>query len=76
MSCKCGVCWPIDDKKHKYTISFGRSGLVETISPDERPYYNRLRELGLIFNTKQEAYAVAKSAITIAQTLQEQNDNE
>lgn len=66
----------IEAKKPKYTINFGRSGLVETIAPDDRPYYNRLRELGLIFNTKQEAYAVAKSAVTLAQTLQEHIEHE
>lgn len=65
-----------EEEKPQYTINFERSGLVEAIAPDNRPYYNRLKELGLIFNSKKDAYAVAKSAITLAKTLQEHSENE
>lgn len=38
-----------------YIINFGRQNLIEPIIDDGRPYYQRLRELGVLFDEREDA---------------------
>lgn len=38
-----------------YTINFSRQGCIETVIDDGRPAFQRLRELGVLFDSKQDA---------------------
>lgn len=41
--------------KKAYIINFGRQNLIEPIIDDGRPYYQRLRELGVLFDEREDA---------------------
>ena len=41
--------------KRAYTINFARQNCIEAIDDDGRPAFKRLRKLGVLFDSKQDA---------------------
>ena len=47
---------PPDTQFNKaYTINFSKQGCIDTVIDDGRPAFQRLRELGVLFDSKQDA---------------------